>query len=149
MGWRNIRGEDAKKEEILNHYTRGQIYGYIIAQVIPHYNQIKRGLDLTNGTTAYHLRILEKHGIVKSVKKGHKKHFYVGKLPEGFMDENTSDREAEILDMLTAEAEITMLDIKDRMGVSGSTVTYHIKKLLDRKKVKTRRRGMYMMVSLS
>ena len=65
-----------RREEVLDQYTRGKIHGYIIANPGEHYNSLKAQLRLKNGTLAYHLRVLEREGYVKSVRDGPFKRFY-------------------------------------------------------------------------
>ena len=59
-----------RKDDVLDHFVRGEIYGFIRANPGSHYNQMMRELDIKNGTLSYHLYILEKTGIVKSRKEG-------------------------------------------------------------------------------
>jgi PKD repeat protein/DNA-binding transcriptional ArsR family regulator len=65
-----------KKDEILDHYTRGEIHGYIVANPGDHYNAIKKALKLSDGSFAHHVRILEKEGIIKSARDGTHRRFY-------------------------------------------------------------------------
>jgi len=57
-----------KKKDVLSHFTRGQIFGYIQANPGAHYNAIIQDLGLRNGVGAYHLKVLEREGFIKSMK---------------------------------------------------------------------------------
>jgi len=59
-----------KREKVLDHFIRGQIFGYIMANPGEHYNSIKQALDMTNGSLAHHLRTLERERFVKSKRFG-------------------------------------------------------------------------------
>jgi DNA-binding transcriptional ArsR family regulator len=59
-----------QKEDVLDQFVRGQIYGYIRTNPGVHYNQIRRGIDVKNGTLSYHLSVLEKTELVKSRREG-------------------------------------------------------------------------------
>lgn len=59
-----------QKEDVLDQFVRGQIYGYIKTNPGVHYNQIRRGIDIKNGTLSYHLRVLEKTELIKSRREG-------------------------------------------------------------------------------
>ena len=147
MQWRNIEGDDTKKERLLDHYIRGQIYGYIVAQKIPHYNQIKRGLGLTNGTVAHHLRVLERNGIIKSIENGRKKHFYVGDLPEDFSDE-PSEIEGVILTEIADHPGISYGALAKKLGFSPSTISYYVKRLTEKDLVDSERHKMRKLLFL-
>jgi len=64
------------KNEVLDHYTRGRIMGYLQANPGEHYLSIKEELDLNNGSLAYHLKVLEREGYIKSTRDGIYKRFY-------------------------------------------------------------------------
>jgi hypothetical protein len=74
-----------KSEKVLDHFRRGQIYGFIIATPGAHYRQIKEKLEIGNGTLAYHLHVLEREGLIKSQNDGLKKLFYPTKGTIGFL----------------------------------------------------------------
>jgi DNA-binding transcriptional ArsR family regulator len=65
-----------KKEEVLDHFVRGQIYGFIVSNPGEHYNSIRERLKVTNGTLSYHLRTLEVQGFIKSRKESIYRRFY-------------------------------------------------------------------------
>jgi predicted transcriptional regulator len=48
------------KKDVLDHFIRGQIYGYLVVHPGDNYTTIKQNLDLTNGTLTYHLDVLER-----------------------------------------------------------------------------------------
>ncbi|MCK4444925.1 MAG: DUF11 domain-containing protein, partial [Thermoplasmata archaeon] len=130
-----------KREEVLDHETRGMIRGYIIANPGDHFNSIKDSLSLKNGTLAHHLNILERERIVKSMKDGKFRRFF----PIGM---KVSERayptkiEKVILDMIRETPGIAQKDIADRLGMSQSTVSYHTTKLKKARRLRTERHGM-------
>lgn len=65
-----------EQEKILEQLTRRKIYGYILANPGDHYNSIKKTLELSSGTFSYHIHILIKEGIIKSVREGTYRCFY-------------------------------------------------------------------------
>ena len=54
-----------QKDDELDKFVRGQIYGYIKTNPGVHYNKIRREIDIKNGTLSYHLRVLEKTELIK------------------------------------------------------------------------------------
>jgi len=49
-----------QKEDVLDQFVRGEVYGFIKTKPGVHYNQIIRELNVKNGTLSYHLHMLEK-----------------------------------------------------------------------------------------
>ncbi|HEV8594104.1 MAG TPA: PKD domain-containing protein, partial [Thermoplasmata archaeon] len=65
-----------KDDEVLDQFTRGQIYGYIRVHPGDTYTDIKRNLQLNNGTLTYHLDVLERQQLIRSAVRGARKMFY-------------------------------------------------------------------------
>ena len=117
------------KKDILNHEIRGLIRGYIIANPGDHYSSIKRNLDLNNGTLAYHLRVLEQNGFVKSMFDGIYKRYYPANINISKLKKNVSKQE-EIFNMILEHPGVTMEQIGRLIGVSRQVVNYHVKNLI-------------------
>jgi DNA-binding transcriptional ArsR family regulator len=130
-----------RHEKILNHETRGMIRGYIVANPGDHYNSIKEALELPNGTLAYHIQVLQKEMIVRSVKDGKFRRFYPAEMrvPEG--GEPTKIQRV-ILDLIRTNPGITPRDAAGLLGLSSSTVSYHLEKLEEHGRVEYRREGI-------
>jgi len=146
MPWRRSRIKEMGPEEVLENFTRGQVYGYICGKVVTHYNEIRSDLGLNNGSAAYHLNVLERSGLVHSVKKGHSRYFYVGKLPDGFLTDDSTEMEKEIIETLKG-TELTNGQIAQKVGKAASTVSHHVKKLRTKGIIEAERRGMSVMLS--
>jgi predicted transcriptional regulator len=132
-----------KKEEVLDNFIRGQIYGYIKANPGDHYNSIKRALDIDNGVFTYHLNVLEREGLIKSRRSGMYRCFYpiAAKIPE----ENGSglnETQLLIVEKIKETPGISQKDIASLLGVSPSTIDYHIRKLISTNIVRSERIGM-------
>lgn len=132
-----------KREEVLDHETRGMIRGYVIANPGDHFNSIKASLKLKNGTLAHHIHILEREKIIKSVKDGKYRRFF----PMGM---RIADRafptkiEKLILDIVKETPGVTQKDIASQLGISQPTISYHITKLRKAKRLRTEKHGMSM-----
>lgn len=130
-----------KREEVLDHETRGMIRGYVIANPGDHFNSIKASLKLKNGTLAHHIHILEREKIIKSVKDGKYRRFF----PIGM---RIADRafptkiEKLILDIVKETPGVTQKDIASQLGISQPTISYHITKLRKAKRLRTEKHGM-------
>ncbi|MGA1792899.1 MAG: winged helix-turn-helix transcriptional regulator [Thermoplasmatota archaeon] len=117
------------KKDILNHEVRGLIRGYIIANPGDHYSSIKRNLDLNNGTLAYHLRVLEQSGFIKSMYDGIYKRYYPSNVNISKLKKNVSKQE-EIFNIILENPGVTMEEIGRMIGVSRQVVNYHVKNLI-------------------
>ena len=119
-----------KKDEILDHFVRGQIYGYVMTHPGDHYNAIMEGLNITNGTLSHHLRTLEVQGFIKSVRDGAYRRFYPMdmKVPS----ENgtrLSDLQVSIMDLIRKGNGITQNEIARALNVSQQCVSYNLRML--------------------
>ncbi len=117
------------RKDILNHEVRGLIRGYIIANPGDHYSSIKRNLDLNNGTLAYHLRVLEQSGFIKSMYDGIYKRYYPSNVNISKLKKNVSKQE-EIFNVILEHPGVTMEQIGRMIGVSRQVVNYHVKNLI-------------------
>ncbi|TLZ56909.1 MAG: MarR family transcriptional regulator, partial [Methanobacteriota archaeon] len=119
-----------KKEEVLDHFVRGQIYGYIVSHPGQHYNSMRADLKVTNGTLAHHLRTLEMMGFIKSYREGVFKRFYPIEVsvPQG-RGVQLSDLQTHILEMIRGGSGPTQADIASRLEVTQQTVSYNLRTL--------------------
>ena len=116
-----------KKDELLEHFVRGQIYGRIMSHPGEHYNHIKAKLGVTNGTLSHHLRTLELQGYIKSHRDGTYKRFYPTgmKIPrkKGIQ---LSDLQIGIVDAIRQSPGISQKEIAKREGISQQSVSYNL-----------------------
>ena len=119
-----------KKEEVLDHLVRGQIYGYIVSHPGEHYNSMRQDLKVTNGTLSHHLRTLEMMGFIKSYREGVFKRFYPIEVsvPQD-RGVKLSDLQIQILEMVRSGSGPTQGDIAGRLDVTQQTVSYNIRTL--------------------
>jgi len=131
-----------KRERVLDHFVRGQIFGYVQANPGEHYNAIKDALGLTNGSLAHHLRTLEREQFLKSKRYGLYRRFYPMnyRLPaEDAYQPN--EIQGTILRVIRDRPGITQKEIAGRLGLSPPTVNYHVSVLADRNLIRVDRRG--------
>jgi DNA-binding MarR family transcriptional regulator len=117
-----------RKEEVLNQFLRGQIYGYIMAYPGENYSSIKKALNITNGTLTHHLYILDREGFVTSRVDGRYKRFY----PTGLglskkMRPKLSMIQNAILKMIRQNPSLSQTEIGEALETSKQVVNYHIK----------------------
>ncbi len=130
------------KKDVLDHFIRGQIYGYLVVHPGDNYTTIKKNLDLTNGTLTYHLVVLEREGFVKSQLRGTRRFYY----PKGVkMPDNGTGFPAIKDDIITRVEEtpgITVRDLAALIGVSRQLTNYHLRALIQEGYVQVERKGM-------
>ena len=119
------------KEDVLDQFVRGQIYGYIKTNPGVHYNQIRRGIGVKNGTLSYHLRVLEKTELIKSRRERLK---YRAFYPTGMQFPKKerfrlTDFQLQILDIINENKGIHQKDIARKLEKKPQTINYNIKVL--------------------
>ena len=136
------------KKDIVEHYTRGEILGYIKQNPGESYNNIKRDLEMSNGKLAYHLSVLEKGGFLKSVTDGMYRRYYPKKMMVTTYGRITSVQE-EILRRIEETPAITQKDLSKLVSLSTATINYHIRKLTNKGLITSSRTGIFVHYSLN
>lgn len=115
-----------KREKVLDHFVRGKLYGYILANPGEHYNAIRQALGLTNGSLAHHLRTLEREGFIKSKRFGIYRRFYPMnmQIPEERFEIN--EIQSTILGIIKKNPGISQKEIAADVNLTPPTVNYHI-----------------------
>ena len=120
-----------QKEDVLDQFVRGKIYGYIKGNPGVHYNQIMKNLDVKNGTLSYHLHMLEKTGMIQSRKEGVRyRAFYPSNMR--FPDEERyrlTDLQLKILKIIKNKNGINQKEIASILDEKHQTISYNIKVL--------------------
>ncbi|UCE38007.1 MAG: winged helix-turn-helix transcriptional regulator [Thermoplasmata archaeon] len=129
------------KEEILDHYTRGKIHGYILANPGDHYNSIKKALDISNGSFAYHLHVLEREGVIKSKRDGIYRRFYPSEMRLPSNANHLKEIQKLIIERIKESPGMSQTDIASSLGVASSTIHYHIQDLISADLVEAKRMG--------
>jgi predicted transcriptional regulator len=117
-----------KKEYILDNFTRGEIFGYIKANPGVHFSEIKRALELKNGSLAYHIKTLEKRELIVSRRDRGYKRFYpkTMKLPERNIRE-LIPVQRNIMHIVNESPGISQTAIAEKLDISFQLVHYHVK----------------------
>lgn len=130
------------KDEILDNFVRGQIYGFIKSNPGCHYCYIKKKLDIKNGVLAYHLKILEKSGLIKSEKRGRHRIFTVTGIsfPES-KRYTLSELQISILDLIKNNGGITQKEIASHLNQKQQKISYNLKILEMANKIVSIKKG--------
>lgn len=113
-----------RRDKVLDNFERGRIYQYIVMNPGDYYSNIKRMLEINNGTLTYHLKVLEQKEYIKSRTEGNQKRFY----PYGMKVQGGPHRDIQdmILETLYIHPGMSQREIAQELGVHVSTVNYHI-----------------------
>jgi predicted transcriptional regulator len=131
-----------KKDEVLDHFVRGQIYGFIVSNPGEHYNSIRENMKVTNGTLSYHLRTLEVQGFIKSRKESVYRRFYPieMKFPRD-KGVKLSDLQIAMLECMRRRKAPTQKDIASDLGISQQVASYNLRILTQKGFVQVRKEG--------
>jgi len=132
-----------QKEDVLDQFVRGQIFGFIKTNPGVHYNQIRREMGVKNGTLSYHLSVLEKTELIKSRREGLKyRAFYPTgmKFPKNERFRLT-ELQIKILDVIKNKNGINQKNIAKEIGKKPQTINYNIKVLKQAELIKVVKKG--------
>jgi DNA-binding MarR family transcriptional regulator len=120
-----------QKEDVLDQFVRGQIYGFIKTNPGVHYNQILRKVGVKNGTLSYHLGVLEKTELIQSRREGLKYRVF---YPTGMNFPKSerfrlTDFQIQIIDTLKHQPGITQKELARMLSQKPQTINYNIKVL--------------------
>jgi DNA-binding MarR family transcriptional regulator len=120
-----------QKEDVLDQFVRGQIYGFIKTNPGVHYNQILRKVGVKNGTLSYHLGVLEKTELIQSRREGLK---YRAFYPTGMNFPKAerfrlTDLQIQIIGSIRSQPGMTQKEIARLLSQKPQTINYNIKVL--------------------
>lgn len=120
-----------QKEDVLDQFVRGQIYGFIKTNPGVHYNQILRKVGVKNGTLSYHLGVLEKTELIQSRREGLKYRVF---YPTGMNFPKSerfrlTDFQIQIIESLKRHPGLTQKELARLLGQKPQTINYNIKVL--------------------
>jgi len=132
------------KDYLLLNDTRRMIYEYILDNPGTHFRDIVRELNISISTATWHLRILEKAGLIKKEKVGNKIVFY----PTGMEKDDliivatlNNDRATKIVEYLLNVGEAHARKIARDLNMNVETVRYNLKKLENMGVIMSEERG--------
>jgi len=118
-----------KNDRVLDHFTRGQIYGFIKANPGTHYIAILEHLELQNGVLAYHLKVLEREEYITSERDSIYKRFYPRHMKIPHKERQLSHLQRDIVEALKTHPGTSQNGLARMLGESKQVVGYHIRVL--------------------
>jgi predicted transcriptional regulator len=112
-----------------------------------HLRKIREMIHISQGTVQYHTDRLEKIGKITSTRSGLYKHYF----PVGVFQNNEKEilqilrqeTTRQILMFIVEQQAPTQTDIVNRIGISASSVNWHLKRLIEFKLVDEIKEGKY------
>jgi len=129
---------------------RGQIYQHIRENPGTTYSRVVKAVGVGNGTTTYHLNVLESTGFIKSMKEGFHKYFFEADavFPYQFQPK-LSFTQLEILETLKDSGNMAVGQIAAEIDKAVQTASYNIKNLGRKNLVKCHREHQVKICSLT
>ena len=118
-----------KNDHVLDHFTRGQIFGFIKANPGTHYIAVQEHLELQNGVLAYHLKVLEREEYITSERDGIYKRFYPRHMKIPHKERQLTRVQRDIVSALQAHPGTSQNGLARTVGESKQVVGYHIRVL--------------------
>lgn len=117
-----------KREEVLDHFVRGQIFGAVRTRPGVSFTELRRLLGLSNGSLSYHVRILELQGFLRSYRDGVHRRYVPAGMPDAPQPEGArlSDLQCRLLDELRQNPEVTQRNLAAQVGVTQQCVSYNL-----------------------
>ena len=113
--------ENRRRLKILNFIKKNQ--GLSIAQ-------LQNEIGINRSTLKYHLSILEREGLISTVKVGNKRLIFAGKPPDKvILAVKSSERKSQIIDLLSEADGLKLREISEKMKINFKLLHYHIKEL--------------------
>jgi len=129
---------------------KDKILDFIISNPSTHLRKIKNSLGFSMGTIQYHLVMLEKEGKIKSVKTRFYKNYYrIDESDEKILSVLNLDSPRNIIMYLIQHEPSTHQEISKGVELSSSTISWHMKRLIELQVVQTKYSGKYTIYSLN
>lgn len=133
-----IAAADTIRGNIVNHVlslgSRRRVHEHVAANPGAHLREIARALELPLGTALYHLDYLTTHGLLVARRDGRYKRFFVANaLGRRDKDLVTAFRHVStrrIAEALLAGRARTQRQLCEAVGVSRSTLSFHLKNMM-------------------
>lgn len=121
-------------QDILSVASRRRIYECVTANPGAHLRDVARRCAMPLGTSLYHLDRLETSGLLVSRRDGRYKRYFgshsMGRREKEVLSLLRHDAPRRIVSSLLASGGATQRELCDRVGVSRSTVSFHLARLV-------------------
>ncbi len=135
-------------DEILES-PKGKILDFIMNNPSSHLRKIKNNLGFSMGTVQYYLNMLEREGKIKSTKtKFYKNYYHINESDDKILSVLNLDSPRNIVIFLIQHEPSTHQEIANGVGLSSSTISWHMKRLIELQVIQTEYSGKYTVYRL-
>ena len=117
------------EKDIKQQNIRGRIYQHIKDTPGINFSEIKKEMKVGYGTAVYHLSVLVRERYLRSSASGKQKLFWVKQDFPGASESVLTDIHRKILETLEKFGELSRAEIREKTGISKSTLGFNIKQL--------------------
>ena len=122
--------------EVLDLASRRRIFEFLEANPGVHLRLIGKVLGMSTGMLSYHLNVMERRGLLQSEEEGHRKRYFsaaaFAEAQRRIIAILRQDVPGKIVVEILLHRERTFAQLQAAVGVSKSTLSYHLKKMLQR-----------------
>ena len=129
--------EHDTKEKRKEGKTRRAVLRYIRESPGAYFTEIRRALGLSAGAITHHTRKLEREEMIKSRKKGCRKHFYSRDVR--IEECHFTERQKEIMEAIAVHPAISTLKLAAVFETTRQAMSYHVNNLRDLGAIKSRK----------
>lgn len=119
-----------RHREVLNQFTRGEIFGFIKANPGASLTSVRENLGLSNGVVAYHLRVLLREEYVVAHREGGFKRFYPRDMQIPRKRVHFTRLQIDILEKVRRHPGIGQSELAATLSESKQVVSYNLKVLV-------------------
>lgn len=133
-----------RTKRILDNKTRNALHSHVVENPGIHYTALRDELGLSNGVAAYHLSVLERENLIKSVRDGKLRRFYPAeaRLPDDERRSPEETREA-IIEMVRRNPGIYQIEIMEELGLDRDSASYYLRELVKEGRLVDAKEGRY------
>ena len=118
-----------KKASALEHFLRGQVYGYVASHPGASYSEIRDAFSMKNGTATYHLAVLETMGFIRSASEGRHKRFFAEGSARAAIGRTLSDLQYRVLEVIREAHGAGPSEVARALGISRQRARYNLRRL--------------------
>ncbi|HYA71358.1 MAG TPA: winged helix-turn-helix transcriptional regulator [Thermoplasmata archaeon] len=129
------------RDTVLRQKLRSLIYEYIQSEPGASFSSVRDALGLQNGTTSYHLSVLEREGFIQSVVRGRRRYFFPVTGAVTTREPPLSRIQSSILKAVELVPGIGLRELSRKIGHEPSSVAYSTRVLTREGLLRTDRAG--------
>lgn len=120
----------ARIKSVLENRKRSKVLSFIEKNPGLSIAQLQNETGINRNTLKYHIRILEREGLISSVKVGNKRLLFTDKPADlTFLVVKNSERKSQIMSILSEGDGLKLKEVSKRMNISFKLLYHHVKEL--------------------